>query len=252
MTVQNNAMGGWILTDDVLTGLGSIQEQLSREQGKQYDHIIIEGGVNDVMQQTNVGSHLCVLGQISDSRDPADLDAATFAGALESLFYHATNDFGDAKVGFILTYRPTEQWISDWAVAEEYMALVKQICQKWEVSCLDLWNDQALNDLLHGDTDAYLSDSLHVNPDGYEVLDGYIVDWFQALGTDQEVKDPQTDPTGEPDDTTGEAPDTTEPSNGDKTGGAHTAAVAIAGALAVLAVAGAIAGVLIRRKKNKD
>ena len=70
--------------------------------------------------------------------------------------------------------------------------------------------------------------------DGYEVLDGYIVDWSQALGTDQEVKDPQTDPTGEPDDTTGEAPDTTEPSNGDKTGGAHTAAVAIAGALAAV------------------
>lgn len=194
MTVKNNAAGGWILADDDRTGLGSIQEQLEREIGFDYDYIIIEGGINDVMQNTNVNSSLCVMGSISDSMDPSSFDTTTFAGALESLLYNATKYYGDTKVGFILTYKPTERWVADWSVAEQYMALAKQICQKWGVSCLDLWNNEELNALLHSDTDAYLPDGLHVNHNGYNVLDAYIVEWFEKLDAPQ-TPDEGTDPT---------------------------------------------------------
>ena len=181
MQVTNNSAGGWILADDDATGLGSIQDQLTNAIGENYDYIIVEGGINDIMRHVNTNVNQCVLGEISTSYDIADFDKTTTAGALESIFYNATTKFGnDTKVGFIMVYKPTISWIGDWTTAEEYVDTYLAICEKWGVSVFNMWDDDELTATLR-ESDNLLTDGLHFAHDGYDYVDEAMADWFDTL-----------------------------------------------------------------------
>ena len=180
MTVKNNSQGGWVVADDSQTGLGSIQSQLNSEIGTDYDYIVIEGGINDLMRNVNQNSNFCKLGEISNSYNLSAFDTTTFAGGLEAIFYNATTGFENSSVGYIFTYKPQTNWIGNWEVAQQYVATAKAICEKWNISYIDLWNDEAVNSVL-SDNATYRADGLHVNEAGYEVIMPEIAAWFETL-----------------------------------------------------------------------
>ncbi len=178
----NCSHGGWIIADDAATGLGSIQKQLSEEAfGSDYDYIIVEGGINDIMQNVNRNSEYCKLGEISDSYNIEDFDTTTAAGGLEAIFYNATYLYGDdTKLGFIMVMKPETNWIGDWETAERYVDTYLAICEKWNVAVLNMWDDESINTAFTENSD-YFTDGLHPSYKGYSFLDKTFADWFADL-----------------------------------------------------------------------
>lgn len=181
MQTTNKSVGGMVVAIDSACGRDSILTRLESQIGTEYDYVIVEGGINDIMQNTNINASYCTKGDITTSYNPQDFDTSTFAGALEKIMYTATTQFGSARVGYVLTYKPIEKWIGNWETAEQYIAAAKAICEKWNVNYLNLWDDTELNTELHSNTEKYMADGLHLTDSGYDYIDAVIADWFKGL-----------------------------------------------------------------------
>lgn len=181
LNMKNKSRSSWIVAKGDLE-LGSIQTQLEEEINHSYDYIVVEGGINDIMRNS-WDENRCKLGAISSSYALEDFDVNTFAGGLEAIFYHATTEFKGAKVGYILTYKPSESFINGagWTNAEAYVSAAKAICEKWDIPILNMWDDTELNEKLHAEGSPYLTDGLHFSHDGYELVNESIARWFEAL-----------------------------------------------------------------------
>lgn len=142
-----------------------------------YDYVILQGGVNDVLYNTPIGS-------ISTSKNIEDFDINTFCGGLETYVATAINNYPNSKIGYIITYQ-TSNYVErgiKWTYEDykKYVDITKEILDKWNIDYLDLFNDK-YSEILKVDTNIYLSDNLHLNKDGYELIYPYIYDWMQDL-----------------------------------------------------------------------
>ncbi len=155
-------------------GIPTIEEQLNLDclQNKDLDYIITEGGINDAMKNAEIG--ICPLGNITPYFD-SEMDKTTFAGALENLFKILTSKYPKARIGYIVTFN------IDWISADEtnpYFDLAKQICDKWNISYLDLRDDTILDNAMFK---TQLADGCHPSPLGYETLTPIIEKWMKTL-----------------------------------------------------------------------
>ena len=71
----------------------------------------------------------------------------------------------------------------------EYYDMAKQICEKWNVPFLNMFEDEALNKELKVDTNENLPDNLHPNTSGYDVLYKYIMYWMETLPVHSEIEE---------------------------------------------------------------
>ena len=159
-----------------------IINQVEAAKDNTYDYVILHGGINDGMDSIAVGT-------ITDSTDVADFDVMTFAGALEELFARTQEYFGDtAQIGYIVNYQtPMSEWGGATQDMSEYVAMALQICDKWDISYLDLYNDQDFNDnVMKVSTKDNLSDYLHPTESGYDLLGAKIGAWMETLGQDDD------------------------------------------------------------------
>ena len=141
------------------------------------DYIIIQGGVNDAWT-----SDVSPLGEISDGYD-ATLNNNTFSGALESLFKYCQNNFTGKKLGFIITFK-----IWNCPNLKTYMDRAIEICKKWNVPYLNLYDESNLNYMLSSYRYAFSKntiepngDGCHPNADGYDILINRINNWLKTL-----------------------------------------------------------------------
>lgn len=142
------------------------------------DYIIIQGGVNDTWLSSKVS-----LGEIS-SGYAATLNEGTFCGALESIFKKAQTQWIGKRIGFLTTHK-----IPSAPSLENYMDKAREICKKWSVPYLDLYNLSTLNyaiaevksNLSYKTADHPNGDGTHPNVKGYEVLTPKIESWLLEL-----------------------------------------------------------------------
>lgn len=157
-----------------------VVEQISNAitQYPNADYIIIQGGVNDTWLSSKVP-----LGEIS-SGYTASLNEGTFCGALESIFKKAQTQWIGKRIGFLTTHKiPSAPSLGN------YMDKAKEICKKWSVPYLDLYNLSTLNyalaevknNLSYKTTDHPNGDGTHPNMKGYEVLTPKIESWLLKL-----------------------------------------------------------------------
>ncbi len=142
-----------------------------------YDFVILQGGINDLLYNTPMGS-------ISDSKDINSFDARTFCGGLESYLYFVTSKWPNARIGYIITYNTpnyTERGLK-WSYSDykSYYDKTKEILNKWNIKYFDLSSDE-FNNLLMVEQRKYLPDYLHLNNDGYKLVSPYIYDFMQTL-----------------------------------------------------------------------
>jgi hypothetical protein len=140
--------------------------------------VILHGGINDGMDSIAVGT-------MTDSFDVADFDTLTFAGALEELFCRVKQYFGDeTRIGYIVNYQtPLSNWGGATRDMTDYVKIALQICEKWEISCLDLYDDAHFNnDVMKVTTKDNLMDYLHPNASGYDLLAPKIGAWMETMG----------------------------------------------------------------------
>lgn len=145
------------------------------------DYVIMQGGINDFWNHAP-------LGALSDSNE---FDDTTFAGALETLFSKAKNDYPSAKLGFIInhdafTYNAEEGYAP-------YYEMIKSACEKWDIPYLDLYaqnnpetginvKDAEQCRLYFESNDRPGGDGVHPNKLGYEVI--YVqpmTEWMKTL-----------------------------------------------------------------------
>ncbi len=192
MTVTNKGQNGHSLSDvRDYTSYGNVDKRLHVKcfDTASYDYVILQGGVNDIIGAESGKGHPnpgvgVEVGSIAATKDLADFDTSTFAGGLERYFYEATTRYPDAKIGFIITYQ-TPNAESQWGVTAEeaapYWQIAREICAKWDIPYLDLFDDSYSMDILKADTNQYLTDTLHLNAAGYDVLTNSIAEWMATL-----------------------------------------------------------------------
>ena len=104
------------------------------------DYVIFEGGCNDA---DLMGESL--LGEIAS--DYTTFDTSTFSGALENLILKLVTAFPHARIGYII---PQKMYLRNDHSAASHIHRVffdraVEICKKWGIPLVDLWNHNPLN-----------------------------------------------------------------------------------------------------------
>ena len=160
------------------------------------DYIILEGGTNDadLLGNAVLGESTTRLGSFDRFDYSGNYDRTTFCGALESVFYRATNYWMDKKIGFIVAQKMFCCTISEYENRRLYFDRAVEICKKWGIPYIDLWNGCYLNPHLEHMYDAtktkeenkqenkgYYFDGQHLTSRGYDVTAELIETWLRML-----------------------------------------------------------------------
>ena len=132
------------------------------------DYIIIQGGINDIWQSTYIPK-----GSMSSSYNESTFDRYTFAGGLEYIINYFITNFPNVKLAYITTHK-----VNYLDAEEEYMNLAKEICAKWAVPVIDVFNEGNLNLRVPYEIQNYSihtqslpnGDGTHPNLDGYKLV----------------------------------------------------------------------------------
>lgn len=174
-------------------GRPAIVNQLHTYKDNNYDYVVLQGGFNDAMgtNAEKTKESAAKVGEVTDYFDVSEFDTATFAGALENLFYYAKEYFPNARVGFIITYAAPLSTYGGYTAEEEsmreYWDMAKAACEKWGVSYLDLFDGKTNDgksysyDILEVNTSKNFpggNDNIHLNAAGYDLITPYIAEWI--------------------------------------------------------------------------
>ena len=143
------------------------------------DYVILQGGVNDIWQNIPLGEF---TPNTNFNNNPV-YDTTTFSGALEWIFRYCYTNFPGKKLGFIITQKIFNSG-SFW----DYMERAREICNKWSIPFVDLYNDGNLNYYMASQRSAYSittvmpnGDGCHPNLAGYEILTPKIENWIKYV-----------------------------------------------------------------------
>ncbi len=171
MIVTNAGTSGWYFCNYDHATYDSIHKLLDGYTETDFRYVLLEGGTNDVSKMSSVGT-------VSDSFDPATFDQSTFAGGLEYTIYKAIQLYGDnAAIGFTSVMKLR----NDKAAHAQIYAIAEEICEKWGISYLDMYNNEALNTALAFDTDEHTNDGTHPDASGYEIITPYVIEYMKNM-----------------------------------------------------------------------
>ena len=166
------------------------------EQFPDADFIIFEGGTNDADLLGNAIADPTKMGTFTENDYAGTYDITTFSGALETLFYKAIQYWSGKKIGFIVAQKMGVSYSNfdkNHANRRAYFERAIEICSKWGVPCLNLWDGCYLNprnaSCYNSDLDAdgnrtqgYLYiDGQHLTAKGYDYISPIIENWMKSL-----------------------------------------------------------------------
>ena len=176
--IINKGVGGYTITQREGEN-NSILETLENNLNQEADYIIVEGGVNDSYHANDT----CPLGEMT--QDYTDnFNVNTFSGALEKIFYLAqTNEkWYGKKICYIVTFKVPSALSKEGQTFFNYMKRAKEICEKWSIPYLDLFNTSNLNYYLDNHVTQYSTgDGLHPNENGYRLFTPQINNFLKTL-----------------------------------------------------------------------
>lgn len=205
MVYKNYAVGGSTITEGVKFDKDGKDISISLKVDsmiKGYpnaDYIIIEGGCNDADNLGDItNDEFGSFSAMNFSNSP-EYDRGTFCGALESIFYRATQQWKGKKIGYIVapkmiltTYSGTD-YSAENNNRRMYFETAIQICKKWGIPVLNLWDDCYLNPSLsymYDKTKTWeenqalgnmYADGQHLLSAGYDYIADIINNWLKTL-----------------------------------------------------------------------
>ena len=99
---------------------------------KDYDYILIEGGINDALNGVS-------LGTLTESFS-SELDESTCLGAVEKICKFLVENYSDTKKLFILCHKCTNKNFVPYASQETFFAGIITALQKWNIPYIDIRN----------------------------------------------------------------------------------------------------------------
>ena len=113
---------------------------------KNYDMIIFQGGIGDARNDIAVGE---ILPLGTEREVLAERErTATFAGALQLMFYDALNKWTDAEFYFVASYKTIPETVNEKDMAA-YYAQAKALCEMYGIHYIDLYNDTEINTIFN-------------------------------------------------------------------------------------------------------
>jgi lysophospholipase L1-like esterase len=202
MQYKNYAVGGGTVTENLMPCKnGKQRHSVSATLDKMYeefcdaDYVILEGGTNDAdLAGSLVRGEKTRIGAFDPLDYSGQYDVLTFCGALESVFYRATKYWMGKNIGFIVAQKMNDQSNDSFVNRRLYFDKAVEICRKWGIPCLDLWNGCYLNPNLpfmydrtktpdenrQQNTGFYI-DGQHLTSYGYDVTADIIESWLKSL-----------------------------------------------------------------------
>ncbi len=110
---------------------------------------------------TNDATKEMPLGEISDSFNLNDFDTQTIAGAIEYIIAFA-KDTWDCPVIFYTQAKYESEHYG------KMVDLLLEIQKKWDITVIDFWNDEAINNITDEQKEIYLIDHIHPTKAGYK------------------------------------------------------------------------------------
>ena len=204
MNYKNYAVGGGVITEGAPRGskTGNLRHcvsetiEIMHEEYPDADYIIFEGGTNDadLIGDAASGAERIRLGTYDRFDYSGNYDRTTFTGALESVFYRATKYWLGKKIGFIIAQKMGCCDRSTCANRRYYFDRAVEICIKWGIPYIDLWNGCYLNPHLPWMYDSSktsaenkaenvvcYSDGQHLTGRGYDITADAIDSWLKTL-----------------------------------------------------------------------
>ena len=193
MQAKNYAIAGGTIAENTGSSVHSVSATLDGmlTDFPDADYIIIEGGTNDADIIGSAG-----LGTF----DPDDfsteyitaLNKDTFSGALESIFYRLVTTMKGKHIGYLIP-----QKMGHTAVLVElrrtFFDRAIDICKKWGVPYLDLWNnyyfnwqlsahwDQTKTSAENNEANNLYRDGQHLTDFAYTVQSPVIAEWMKTI-----------------------------------------------------------------------
>lgn len=172
-TVKNYGVGGTTIAKKE-GSTNSILERLEQMyvDYPNADYCIIEGGVNDCYSGIP-------LGEITPGYT-GPFNEHTFCGALESLFRQAIIKWKGKKLGYIVTFKVPSAEYNNFG---GYMQKAKEICEKWSIPYVDLYNHGGMDYHIDEIATAYSygGGGLHPNVDGYKLTMDKIENFIKSI-----------------------------------------------------------------------
>lgn len=155
------------------------------------DYLILEGGTNDA----DIIGTSAAKGSFTWTDYSGSYDDTTFCGAVETLFYKALNYFPHAKIGFIIAPKMGYSSIGFYENNRryEYFDIIMQLCKKWSIPFINLWDEGEINPMIPSMYDRTLTpeqniaagsayvDGQHLSSNGYDMINEKIESWMNNL-----------------------------------------------------------------------
>lgn len=143
-----------------------IVDQLNSQKGRQFDIIVVFGGVNDARRSIDVGEFV--------ENEAALKDINTFYAGLQYLLLTAKNDHPNAEIFYVSCFPLPGHKVGNADDMAEYAAAAGDICTQYDINFIDLYNNTELVEKLQPHTVRYLPDLLHPTSEGYDLITPYI------------------------------------------------------------------------------
>lgn len=193
MAAKNYGIAGGTIAENTGATVHSVSGTLDTmlSEVPNADYIIIEGGTNDadILGDSGIGSF--------DAADfsaeyIANLNKDTFTGALESIFYRLVTQMKGKHIGYIIPQKMghTEVLVTRRRV---YFDRAIDVCKKWGIPYIDLWNDFYFNWRLTAHWNPEMTsdenntannlyrDGQHLTDFGYAVESPVIAEWMKTI-----------------------------------------------------------------------
>lgn len=109
---------------------------------------------------TNDATKNLPLGEISDSFDMADFDTSTVTGAAEYIIAYAKETWNCP----VIFYTQAKYDSEPYALMVERLLMLRE---KWNITIIDLWNNEKINSITDAERKLYLVDHIHPTKAGY-------------------------------------------------------------------------------------
>lgn len=203
MVCKNYAIGGGTIADGLPPmQSGSVRHSVVATLEKMYqeypnaDYVVIEGGTNDADLLGNAvgGANGTKLGTVDPENFSGSYRVNTFCGALEYVFYRAKQLWGDKKIVYIVAPKMGDKNNPTYDNRRFYFDKAIEICEKWDISYIDLWNGCELDPNLPEMYDpaktaeqnmeentGYYIDGQHLTSRGYDLTAELIEAWLKTV-----------------------------------------------------------------------